>query len=63
VLVEDVTTTGGSVIEAVGRIRDNCGIINTVITVADREEGARQNLCNIGVELIALVRHSDLRGD
>ena len=63
ILVEDVTTTGSSVIKGIEKIRDSCGIINTVITVADREEGARQNLAALGVELIALVRHSDLRGE
>ena len=63
VMVEDVTTTGSSVIKGIDKIRDNCGIVNTVITVADRDEGARQNLATLGVELITLVRHSDLRGE
>ena len=63
VLVEDVTTTGSSVIKGIEKIRDNCGIVDTVITVADRDEGARHNLGIIGVELIALVSHSDLRGE
>lgn len=63
ILVEDVTTTGSTVIKGIEKIRDSCGVIDTVITVADRDEGARQNLSNIGVELITLVRHSDLRGE
>lgn len=63
IMVEDVTTTGSSVIKGIEKIRDNCGIINTVITVADREEGASQNLCGIGVELITLVKYSDLKGE
>ena len=60
-LLDDVTTTGGSVIEAVEKIRGVGGIVDTVITVADRDEGARENLKTIGVELIALVDHSDLK--
>ena len=63
VIVEDVTTTGSSVIKGIDKIRDSCGIVDTVITVADRDEGARQNLATLGVELITLVRHSDLRGE
>ena len=63
VMVEDVTTTGSTVIKGIDKIRDSCGIIDTVITVADRDEGARQNLATLGVELITLVRHSDLRGE
>ncbi|MCK5012965.1 MAG: orotate phosphoribosyltransferase [Candidatus Omnitrophica bacterium] len=63
VLVEDVTTTGSSVIKGIEKIRDNCGIVDTVITVADRDEGARHNLGILGVKLIMLVKHSDLRGE
>lgn len=60
-ILEDVTTTGGSVIEAIEKIRGVGGIVDTVITVADRDEGARENLKGIDVELIALVEHSDLK--
>lgn len=60
-ILEDVTTTGGSVIEAIEKIRGVGGMVDTVITVADRDEGASENLKRIGVELIALVNHSDLK--
>ena len=60
ILVEDVTTSGGSVMEAIHAIREAEGIVDTVITVVDREEGAEANLRSIGVELIPLVRSSDL---
>jgi orotate phosphoribosyltransferase len=60
VLMEDVTTSGGSVMEAIHAIRDVGGIVDTVITVVDREEGAVANLRSIGVELVPLVRASDL---
>ena len=63
ILVEDVTTTGSSVIKGIKKVRDNCGIVDTVITVADRDEGAKHNLGIIDVELIALVSNSDLRGE
>jgi orotate phosphoribosyltransferase len=60
VLVEDVTTTGGSVIKAIQALRDEGLIIRYVITVVDREEGASESLASADVELIPLVRMSEL---
>ncbi|MBW6471172.1 MAG: orotate phosphoribosyltransferase [Methanosarcinaceae archaeon] len=60
VLMEDVTTSGGSVLDGISAVRDAGGIVDTVITVVDREENARERLDSIGVELIPLVRASDL---
>ncbi|MGM0770951.1 MAG: orotate phosphoribosyltransferase [Halobacteriota archaeon] len=60
ILLEDVTTSGGSVIEAIGAIRNAGCIIDKVITVVDREDGATENLGEIDVELVPLVRASDL---
>ena len=60
VLVEDVTTTGGSVIKAIQALRDEGLIIRHVITVVDREEGASESLASSDVELIPLVRMNEL---
>ncbi|GFO96225.1 orotate phosphoribosyltransferase [groundwater metagenome] len=60
VLVEDVTTTGGSVIKAINALRDEGLVIHRVITVVDREEGASGILASADVELIPLVRMSEL---
>ncbi len=60
VLVEDVTTTGGSVIKAVRALRENGIVIHHVITVVDREEGALKTMASDDVELIPLVRMSEL---
>ncbi|MFP4654440.1 MAG: orotate phosphoribosyltransferase [Methanohalobium sp.] len=60
VMLEDVTTSGGSVKNAVSNIRDEGGNIDTVITVVDREEGAKENLKSIGIELVPLIKASDL---
>ena len=60
ILLEDVTTSGGSVIEAIGVIREAGCIVEKVITVVDREDGATGNLAEIDVELIPLVRASEL---
>jgi len=59
VLIEDVTTTGGSVMDAIKEIRQHNGIVTHVITVVDRCEGAYENLKGIDVELRALVKTSD----
>lgn len=60
ILLEDVTTSGGSVKNAVSSIRDEGGNIDTVITVVDRADGAKENLKSIGIELIPLIKASDL---
>lgn len=60
VLMEDVTTSGGSVLDGIFAIRDAGGVVDTVITVVDREETAKGRLDSAGVNLIALVRASDL---
>jgi len=59
-LVEDVTTTGGSVIKAIHVLRNEGLVIHRVITVVDREEGASGTLASADVELIPLVRISQL---
>jgi orotate phosphoribosyltransferase len=63
ILLEDVTTSGGSVLEAIGAIREAGCIIDKVITVVDREDGATENLNEIDVKLVPLVRASDLLAD
>lgn len=54
VLLDDVTTTGGSVLVAVKAVRENGGRVSKVITLVDRQEGARENLAKEGIDLIAL---------
>lgn len=59
VLIDDVTTTGGSVLKAVEAARESGCTADTVITVVDRLEGAEENLARHGVELIALATARD----
>ncbi|MCL2687413.1 MAG: orotate phosphoribosyltransferase [Methanobrevibacter sp.] len=40
IVVEDVTTTGGSLIKAIKTIQENGGIVKKAFVVVDREEGA-----------------------
>ena len=59
-MVEDVTTTGNSIIEAIQALKKVGAAVDTVITVVDRDEGASGGLDAIGVRLIPLVEAIDL---
>jgi len=59
-MVEDVATTGGSVLKAIKLLRDEGLIIRNVIVVVDREEGAHAALADEGVEMTPLVRIGDI---
>lgn len=58
-MVDDVTTTGGSVMKAVNAVRNVGCVVTKVITVVDREEGASKNLASEGIELVPLLTASD----
>jgi orotate phosphoribosyltransferase len=54
VIVEDVTTTGGSAIKAIEAVKDAGGDVVMVLTMVDREEGASENFKEAGLTLRAL---------
>lgn len=58
-LVEDVTTTGGSVLKAAGVLEGLGAEIAAIMVVVDREEGAEQNIGE-KYSFIPLVRVSEL---
>src|SRR3982074_3518731 len=62
VIVEDVTTTGGSPIKAVEAVRDAGGEIALVFTMVDREEGAAENFAQAGLEFRSLYKASEFLG-
>ncbi|MCU0631553.1 MAG: orotate phosphoribosyltransferase [Methanolinea sp.] len=62
-LVEDVTTSGGSALFGVQALREAGATIDCVVTVVDREAGASALLLKEGVVLDALVKAADLIGD
>ena len=55
-LVEDVTTSGGSALYGIEALRAAGAHVDRVVTVVDREAGADRALAEIGVSLMALVR-------
>ncbi len=61
IMLEDVTTTGGSVLAAIHAARAVCAKaqIEDVITVIDRLEGAKENLKIEGIKLHALFKRND----
>lgn len=59
VLVEDVTTTGGSIMQAVDAVRAIGCTVTDVITVVDRLEGAGDNLRDQGIQLHAILTKDD----
>lgn len=63
ILVEDVTTTGGSAINAARLLRSEGLIVNFVISVVDRDEGAEKNFSKDGLTLISLVKAKTILED
>ena len=60
-LIEDVTTSGGSALYGVEILRSSGATIDRVVTVVDREQGAAEMLKNHNIHLVPLVRVSELR--
>ena len=58
-LVDDVTTTGGSVLRAVEAAREAGAEVRTVVTIVDRLEGAEANLARHDLHLIPLTTARD----
>lgn len=61
VMVDDVTTTGGSVLEAVKQVEDYGAKVERVITIVDRCEGAREELSSKNIALTCLFNADDFR--
>jgi orotate phosphoribosyltransferase len=63
VIVEDVTTTGGSALKAVEAVRDAGGEVVLVFTMVDREEGATETFAEAGLEFRALYKAGEFLKD
>jgi orotate phosphoribosyltransferase len=63
VVLEDIATTGRSALDAVEALRAAGAVVDRVLVVVDREEGARELLADHDVELAALVSASELLAD
>ncbi len=61
VIVEDVTTTGGSLIKAIDVIEDNGGNITQAFVIVDRQEGAQDTFDERGIIFKPLLTISEFR--
>ena len=63
VVIEDIATTGQSAIDAAEALREAGAVVNRVLVVVDREEGATENLADHDLRLESLVTASELLAD
>jgi orotate phosphoribosyltransferase len=59
-IIEDVTTSGGSVIKTIQILRENNAEVEKALVVVDRESGAGEQLKKLEVEFIPLVTVSEI---
>lgn len=55
VVIEDVMTTGGSVLECIQSLEQEGLIVRDVVTLLDREQGARENLAQHNYKLHSVL--------
>lgn len=59
IVVEDVTTTGDSLLKAIKAIEENGGDVKRAVVIVDRDEGAIENLEKEGILLEPLLSIND----
>ncbi|HRD76708.1 MAG TPA: orotate phosphoribosyltransferase [Hyphomicrobiaceae bacterium] len=59
IILEDVTTTGGSALKAIEAVRADGAEVVRVITIVDREEGAAEAFAAAGITFSALLQLRD----
>ena len=62
-VVEDVVTSGGSVLTAIDAVRNAGALVRKVLVIVDREEGAAQKLGEMGVDFYSIFKISELLGN
>jgi len=60
VLIDDVATSGGSIVQAVDEVEKAGGAVRHAIVILDREEGAAERLDQRGIALHCLFTAKDL---
>ena len=59
-LVEDIATTGGQVLEAAGIITAAGAEVKKIVCVIDRRQGARENISKAGYNFDSILTKDDL---
>ncbi len=60
IVIDDVCTTGSTILQVAKIVRDLGGHVDRAIVVVDREEGCKDNLRREGIELLSLFTRRDL---
>ena len=59
-IIEDVTTSGGSVLKTVNVLKEGKASVDTVVCVVDRESGTREKLESFHIRFIPLLSVADI---
>jgi orotate phosphoribosyltransferase len=59
-LVEDIATTGGQVLEAAKVITNAGGTVKKIVCVIDRKQGAEENITDAGYKFESILTKDDL---
>jgi orotate phosphoribosyltransferase len=59
-LVEDIATSGGQALEAVKTLHSAGAVVEAIVAVIDRQEGARANIAAAGVRFESIFTSADL---
>lgn len=60
-MVEDVVTSGGAILDAAKALREEGAILDKVVCVIDRESGGPANLAKVGLDLKPLFTMTELK--
>ncbi len=58
-IVDDVATSGGSIIKAADVARAAGAVVESALVIVDREEGATDALAKAGIRLLSVLKKSD----
>ena len=59
-IIEDVTTSGGSVVNTIHILREYKALVDKVIVVVDREAGAAEKLQDLDISFIPIITVSEI---
>jgi len=59
-IVEDVTTSGGSVVKSINVLRKEGALVDEVLVVVDRESGAEEKIHSLDVSFLPLLSVKDI---
>ena len=60
VMIDDLATTGKSIMESAEQLRENGLIVKYAVVLIDREQGAFQNLQEYGITLLSFIKITEV---